>query len=60
MDMKKIYHSPAMWTYTVECERMTATSSLTGDGSVNTGIIPGEDIFDGTFQSNEENDMNLW
>lgn len=58
--MKKLYEVPQLQVCDVESEQMMASSILTPDGSENTGILPSEDVFDGTFQSNEESDMDLW
>lgn len=58
--MKKLYEVPQLQVCDVESEQMMASSSLSTDGSENVGILPSEDVFDGTFQSNEESDMDLW
>lgn len=58
--MKKLYEVPQLQVCDVESEQVMASSSLSTDGSENVGILPSEDVFDGTFQSNEESDMDLW
>lgn len=58
--MKKLYDAPQLLVCNVESEQVMATSRLTTDGSENTGILPGDEVFDGTFQSNEESDVDLW
>lgn len=58
--MKKLYEVPQLQVCDVESEQMMASSSLSTDGSENVGILPGDEVFDGTFQSNEESDMDLW
>lgn len=58
--MKKLYEEPQLQVCDLESEQVMAGSSLSADGSENTGILPSEEAFDGTFQSNEESDMDLW
>lgn len=58
--MRKLYDTPQLLVCNMESEQMMASSILTTDGSENTGILPSEDVFDGTFQSNEESDVSIW
>lgn len=58
--MKKLYDAPQLQVCDMESEQVMASSILTPDGSENTGILPGDEVFDGTFQSNEESDVDLW
>ncbi len=58
--MKKTYQKPLLEETLVYTEEMLSSSSLTGNGDVNTGIIPGDDIFDGVFNAGEESSHNIW
>lgn len=59
--MRKTYKKPLLQLIPINTEEMLCTSNLTGNGDVNTGITPSDDIFDGVFQSNAESDhSNIW
>lgn len=58
--MKKNYVQPACSILEMDCCEVLATSVLPGDGGPATGILPGEDEFEGEFNSNHEQNFEIW
>lgn len=59
--MKKIYVAPKCIAIVMEsAETILSGSAFSTDGSLNTGILPGDDYFDGEFRSNSEGSWNVW
>lgn len=55
--MKKTYSAPKSVAIQVVAEgplALSAGSSLSGNGSINSGVRPGEDTFEGEFSSNKQ------
>lgn len=59
--MKKIYQKPDLKQTSLANGSILCSSSFTSNGDENTGIIPGDEIYDGIFKSNKENSKNsIW
>lgn len=55
--MKKTYSAPKSVAIQVVAEgplALSAGSSLSGNGGINSGVRPGEDTFEGEFSSNKQ------
>lgn len=59
--MKKIYVAPLCTAIVMEsAETILSGSAFSTDGSLNTGILPGDELFDGEFRANSESSLNVW
>lgn len=58
---KKNYIAPSVKEIAmVSGSEILAGSTLTSDGSLNSDIMPSDDLYDDEFRSNTNNNWNLW
>lgn len=60
--MKKSYITPALNVVEMEAagEFLISASTLNPNGGANSSILPGDEIFDGEFRSNNNSWGNMW
>lgn len=59
--MKRTYQKPNLKQTSLDNESILCSSNFTYNGDENTNIIPGDEIYDGIFKSNQENFKNsIW